>query len=48
MPTSPVHQGCAASQAMTSSASSCSIFSYSSRITPKESPAPRRSTRALA
>ena len=41
MPTRPVHHGCAASQASTSSASSCSCGRYSSSMTPSESPEPR-------
>ena len=48
MPTRPLHQGCAASQAMTSSASSCSALEYSSSSTPSESPLPRMSTRTQA
>ena len=48
MPTAPVHQGCAASQAITSTASSSSCCVYSSRINPSESPAPRMSTRTPA
>ena len=38
MPTAPEHQGCAASQAITSSASSCSCGRYSSSRIPSESP----------
>ncbi len=48
MPTAPVHQGCAASQAITSSASSCSCLVYSSSMSPSESPLPRMSTRTQA
>ncbi len=46
MPTVPLHQGCFASQAMISSASSCSCFRYSSASRPSESPLPAMSTRA--
>ena len=48
MPTVPLHQDCAASQAITSTASSSSTWVYSSRISPSESPVPRMSTRRLA
>ena len=48
MPTLPEHQFWAASQAMTSTASSCSCLVYSSSITPSESPLPRMSTRIAA
>ena len=48
MPTAPVHQGCAAIQAMISTASSCSCWVYSSSRMPSESPEPRRSTRTAA
>ena len=48
MPTLPVHQGCFASQAMISSASSCSRLAYSSSTRPSESPVPAMSTRAAA
>ena len=48
MPTAPLHQGCSASQAITSSASSCSCGRYSSSRMPSESPVPRRSTRTPA
>src|SRR3984957_12036778 len=48
MPTAPFHQGCRASQAMQSSASRNSGSSYSSVITPSESPVPRISMRANA
>ena len=48
MPTVPLHQDCAASHAMTSTASSSSCWVYSSRISPSESPVPRMSTRRLA
>jgi hypothetical protein len=48
IPTRPLHQGCAAIQAMTSwpSASSCAL--YSSAIKPSDSPLPRMSTRTQA
>ena len=48
MPTAPVHQGCAAIQAITSRQSSCSCGVYSSVQTPSESPVPRMSTRTPA
>ena len=48
MPTAPVHQGWAASQAMTSTASSSSCWVYSSSMRPSESPVPRMSTRTHA
>ena len=48
MPTLPLHQGCAASCAMISQASSCSSGRYSSARSPSESPEPRRSIRAQA
>ena len=48
MPTPPAHQGCAASQAMTSTPSACSCGRYSSSISPSESPLPRMSTRTDA
>ena len=48
IPTAPVHHGWAASQAMTSTASSCSMGRYSSVSTPSESPLPRWSTRTQA
>ncbi len=49
MPTAPVHHGWAASQAMTSSASRCSVsvYSPSGRVPPLR-PVPRMSTRAPA
>ena len=46
MPTCPSHQGCSASQAITSSPSSCSCSEYSSSMIPSELPVPRMSTRA--
>ena len=48
MPTAPLHQGWAASQAMISSASSCSCWAYSSDNRPSDSPLPRISTRTPA
>ena len=48
IPTAPVHQGCSASHAITSSASSISCGRYSSCRIPSESPLPRRSTRTPA
>ena len=48
MPTLPLHQGCAASQAITSTASACSCGRYSSASRPSESPEPRMSTRTAA
>ena len=48
MPTAPLHQGWRASQSITSRASSCSCFVYSSSSTPSESPEPRMSTRTPA
>jgi len=48
MPTAPLHHGCAASQAITSSASSCSCWAYSSNNNPSDSPLPRISTRTAA
>src|SRR5919108_309288 len=48
IPTAPLHHGCSASQAMTSSASSRSWGRYSSSRIPSESPVPRRSTRTPA
>ncbi len=46
MPTAPLHQGCAASQAMAAALSSCSTGRYSSTSSPPESPDPRQSSRA--
>ena len=48
MPTWPLHQDCASSQARISRASSCSCLRYSSSSTPWESPLPRISTRKAA
>jgi hypothetical protein len=48
IPTAPEHHGCSASQAITSTASSCSCPLYSSVRMPSESPLPRRSTRTAA
>ena len=48
IPTRPAHQGCAATHAMTASASSCSCRRYSPRHTPSLSPVPRMSTRRQA
>ena len=48
MPTAPVHQGWAAIQAIDSQTSWCSRAVYSSRMTPSESPVPRRSRRTQA
>ena len=48
MPTFPVHQSCAASQAMTSQMSACSCAWYSSSAIPSEEPVPRRSSRQTA
>ena len=48
IPVAPVHQGWAASQASTSTASSCSWGRYSSSSTPSELPLPRMSTRTEA
>ena len=48
MPTEPLHQPCAASQWITSTASSSSWLVYSSSITPWLSPLPRMSTRTQA
>ncbi len=48
MPTAPLHQGCLASQAITSTASSCSCCRYSSSISPSLSPVPLISTRIAA
>jgi len=45
MPTLPSHQGCAAIQPITSTASRHSCGVYSSNITPSLSPEPRMSTR---
>ena len=49
MPTAPVHHGWPASQAMTASASRCSVsvYSPSGRVPPLR-PVPRMSTRAPA
>ena len=46
MPTEPLHQGWAASQAMATTASCCSLGRYSSSSSPVESPDPRVSSRA--
>ena len=48
MPTEPVHHGCDAIQAITSTASACSWAEYSSVSSPSESPLPRMSTRTAA
>ena len=48
MPMLPVHQGWAASQAITSARSRCSASGYSSVATPPLEPVPRTSTRATA
>ena len=48
MPTLPLHQSCAAIQAMTSQASDSSCAVYSSAISPSLSPLPRMSTRRQA
>ena len=48
IPVRPSHQGCAAIQASTSSASDSSCSRYSSVSTPSELPLPRRSTRTPA
>ncbi len=48
IPTAPEHHGCAASQAITSSASACSCAVYSSSRIPSDSPVPRMSTRTDA
>ena len=48
IPTTPLHQGCAASHAITSTPSSCSCFAYSSNSKPSESPHPLMSTRTPA
>ncbi len=48
MPTDPLHQGWAASQAITAAASACSCGRYSSSSRPSESPEPRASSLAKA
>jgi hypothetical protein len=48
MPTAPEHQGCAAIQAMASTASCSSCAVYSSVRMPSESPLPRMSVRMQA
>ncbi len=48
MPTAPVHQSCAASQAITSHMSSVSMARYSAAAMPSDVPVPRMSTRQTA
>ena len=48
MPTAPVDQGCAASQAITASPSRSSCSLYSSSNSPSDDPVPRMSTRTDA
>ncbi len=48
MPTRPLHHGCSASQAISSTASFNSAAEYSSPNNPSESPLPRMSTRIAA
>ena len=48
IPTAPLHQGCAAAQAITAQASASSCGVYSSVSSPSLSPDPRRSTRRQA
>ena len=48
IPTAPEHQGWAAIQAITASASESSVSEYSSSKKPSESPVPRMSTRTPA
>ena len=48
MPTDPLHQGCAAIQAMTETPSSSSCCRYSSSRMASESPEPRMSVRTQA
>jgi hypothetical protein len=44
MPTEPLHQGCSAAQAITSTPSLSSWAVYSSAMSPSDSPLPRMST----